>query len=139
MKTKSIGPAMKHYRERLDWSRRKAATKADIAFSWWAQLEREDAGNPGTDKIFAIARVLGVTVEELYNWSPQPAAPETIAELAPVVQEIVALLQGESDQVLLLARQQVELVKAQRKQTGNHRPEQQVLFPASLARVLPGL
>ena len=145
MKSKSIGPAMRHFRERINLSPRKAAHRAGIAFSWWSELERQGGEGkappaPTAPVLFAIAKVLSVSVEELYNWSPPPAPPEPIAELKPQLQEIVRLLADETDDMLALVMEQVRLAKDMKRKPRNSRPQQAPLFPSpSLERVLPGL
>ena len=74
MTTSSIGPAMRHFREMLNLSQRKAAHRAGMSFTWWSELEREGSEGkaPTAPVLFAIAKVLGVSVEELYNWNCEP-------------------------------------------------------------------
>ena len=73
-----IGRNVKALRERQGWSQNELARRTDVSQAFLSRLEAGAYREVGSLALLALARALGVTVDELLREEPQdaPGAPQ---------------------------------------------------------------
>jgi transcriptional regulator with XRE-family HTH domain len=87
-KTEDIGVKIRRYREERQMTATQLAGKAEISKSYLSELESPKDGTkqPSADKLYAIAKALGVAMSDLLGrpiiTAPQTEAPASLKKFA---------------------------------------------------------
>jgi transcriptional regulator with XRE-family HTH domain len=71
-----FGERLKGLREEAGLTQRELAAKAEVSLSIVFQIEQGAKKDPRISTLVALAEALGVSMDELIGWEPEPPEPE---------------------------------------------------------------